>query len=463
VTDSRLPVVVVGGGISGLTAAFGLVRRGVRPVIVMEADERFGGKIRTETIDGVPVDAGPDSFLAREPWGVELCESIGLSGELRSPAVFGACIWIHGKLKPLPAGFAFGMPASPLSALRAGILSPLGAARAATDLVLPGPLEGPDVAVGAFVRRRFGPQVLERLVDPLLAGTRAGDPATMSLAVAAPQIDHLARSHRSLVLGLRKARRSGFLETGPPPFLTVAGGLERLVGRLVERLRPEAELILSAPARKIVSSGEGIDVATDDGTISAARVVVTTPPFVTASLLEETAEESSRELAAIPYASAVTATFVFPPDSFVPPPGTSGLLVPSTEGRTMAAATWYSAKWPHAAPPDGRQIVKCFAGRGSNDPAAEEDDPVLTNELENDFAEAVGSSHRSLASHLTRWPRALPEYEVGHAERIARIEAGLEHLPEVVLAGSGYGGSGLPDCIRRASIAAEIVASSRDG
>ena len=260
-SGSRRPVVVIGGGISGLTAAFELVRRGVRPVIVLEADERFGGKIRTEMIDGITVDVGPDSFLAREPWGVELCEKIGLAGELRSPAVFGACIWTGGKLKPLPPGFAFGMPASPLSALRAGLLSPLGAARAAADLFLPGPLEGPDVAIGEFVRRRFGSQVLERLVDPLLAGTRAGDPARMSLAVAAPQIDDLARRHRSLILGLRTARRSGALETGPPPFLTVAGGLERLVRRLVERLQPDAELMSSSAAFKINEARSGITSA----------------------------------------------------------------------------------------------------------------------------------------------------------------------------------------------------------
>jgi protoporphyrinogen/coproporphyrinogen III oxidase len=466
VNGSGRPVVVIGGGISGLTTAFELVHRGVAPLLVLEAAERFGGKIRTETIDGIPVDVGPDSFLAREPWGVDLCERLGLAGELRSPGVFGAAVWSRGKLRPLPSGFAFGMPASPVSALRTGLLSPLGAARAAADFFRFRPLRGPDVAIGPFVRRRFGSQVLERLVDPLLAGTRAGDPARMSLEVGAPQIDAVARSNRSLILGLREARRRGVLETGAPPFLTIAAGLERLTGRLVERLQGAAELMLSTPVSKITSrerradrSG-GLDVVTDQGTIPAGRVVVTTPPFVTARLIEEVAEESGSELASIPYASAATSTFVFPPGSFEAPPATSGLLVPSVEAKTMAAATWYSIKWPHAAPDDGRQIVKCFAGRSTHDPAVSLEDETLTKELLRDLTDALGVSQAPLASHLTRWPRALPEYEVGHAERIARIEAGLRHLPEVVLAGSGYGGSGLPDCIRRASIAAELVGSS---
>ncbi|HYP22372.1 MAG TPA: protoporphyrinogen oxidase, partial [Actinomycetota bacterium] len=195
-------VAVVGGGITGLVAARELDRAGA-DVVVLEAADDAGGKIVTKTLEGVAVEGGPDSFLVRDPWPVELCRAIGLGNDLIKPAVFGGLVWSRGRLHPLPRGLVLGIPTLPVKMARGGLLSFRGSLRGVGDLFNSKPLTGKDVSVGALVRHRLGDEVLERLVDPLLAGTRAGDADEMSLAAAAPELDTIARRHRSLVLGLR--------------------------------------------------------------------------------------------------------------------------------------------------------------------------------------------------------------------------------------------------------------------
>lgn len=450
------PVAVVGGGITGLAAAHGLAGRGLR-VVVFESAERWGGVVATRALGEVLVEEGPDSFLDRDPAARSLCEAVGLGDELVAPAAFGAVVWSRGRLHAVPAGFPHGLPISPWAAWRSGILSPLGAGRAAADFLLPGPLRGPDISVGAFVRRRFGRATLAQLVDPLLAGTRAGEAEDMSLAAALPQVDSLARRHRSVIRGLRHARRSGALESGPPPFLTVRGGLGRLVEHLVRDLEGRAELHAATTVERLEPVRGGFVVhLLGGGKARVAGVILAVPAHRASGLLEETSPAAAAELAAIAHASVAVATLVYPPGTFDPPAGTSGMLVAGGQGRTLSACSWVSTKWPHSAP-GGETVIRAFAGRAGRHPALDLDDGRLTARLASDLRDALGIATPPARASVTRWEKGLPQYAVGHLERVARIEGALARWPRLALAGASYRGSGLPDCIRQARAAAERI------
>ncbi|CAN5539221.1 protoporphyrinogen oxidase [soil metagenome] len=453
----RRRVIVVGGGIAGLAAAHRL--KDHADVVLIERTEHPGGKFATIEVEGVTFESGPDSFVAREPHVEELASAVGLGDELIPPALFGAHIWSDGKLKRVPADFVFGMPSSPLAALRSGMLSPKGAARAAADLVLPGPLSGPDISIGDFVRRRFGSEVLDRLVDPLLAGTRAGRASDISLAAAVPQIDGLARRHRSLAVGLARTKRAGTRVGGPPPFLAPRSGMRSLIEALVDELSSSAEIRTSAVARRIERRDDGYRVQLEgDSSIEGHALVLAVPAFVASDLLGKLNPLAAGELAGIDYASVATACFIWPPGSVDIPPDASGLLVPSREGRTLAAATWFSQKWPHLAPADGRVVVKAFAGRAAGDAEAGLSDDRLLAALLDDLTAAIDVRARPLAAHVTRWPRALPQYAVGHLDRIGRIEEALRSTPGIHLAGAAYGGTGISDTVKNAQLAADRIA-----
>lgn len=453
----RATVAVVGGGISGLVAADLLSQKG-HHVVLLEADGRLGGKIHTEEHDGVTVEAGADSFLAREPWAVDLCIELGLDDGLAPPAIFGAQVWTPAGLRKLPSDFVFGMPSSPVRALRSGILSPKGALRASEDLFLPGPLTGPDVSIGSFVRRRFGTEVLERLVDPLLAGTRAGRADELSLAAAAPQIDALARKHRSLILGLRSARHHRLLATGAPPFLAPKEGMQTIVDRLHRRLERRADVRTSTPVERLEGAGNGCYVLhlKGQGSIGADAVVVAAPAYSAAEILKIVNSSAAGELARIDYASVVSITLIYDSSEAISPEG-SGLLVPSSAGKTLAACSWYSKKWRHRFSGDGRLVVRCFVGRAAGDVATELPDDELIARITTELGEAVGVGRDPEGWRITRWKRAMPQYSVGHGGLIERIEHELRRTPGIALAGAGYRGSGIPDCIKSAHAAARSV------
>ena len=453
-------VAVLGGGVTGLAAANALSRDGGVRVTLLEARATMGGIVRTDSIEGVPVEAGPDAFLAREPVQ-KLCAEVGLEGELVEPAVFGAYLWSRGRLRKLvPGRIVLGLPASPLAAVGAGLLSAPGALRCLADFLLPGPLEGPDVSVASVVRRRLGREVLERLVDPMMAGRRAGRTEDMSLAAADAELDALARRHRSLLLGLRKLRRRGELQAGPPLFRAPAGGLGRLVGALTRRLEGRVELRTNAPVETLVPGvGTPYVVSLTSGeNLGADAVLCCLPAFAAAEVLEALNEPAARDLRAIPYADTAVGTFVYPPrgSPSLPPDG-SGFLVPAAEQRTVAACTWYSQKWPAARPADGGVVLRAFVGRGGRDPVLDFGDEGLLGAVAADLRNALGLSVPPRTSRLARWDGSLPEYRVGHAMRVSRIEAALEQTPGVVLAGAAYRGSGIPDCVQGAEAAARRI------
>ena len=445
-------VAVVGGGITGLAAAHRLAQAGAE-VVVVESSERLGGKIWTQRNDEVVSEAGPDSFLDREPWATSLCRELGLGPELVAPAHFGALIWTGKRLGQLPAGFPHGIPASPYRAWRSGLLSAPGALRAYGDLFQPRRLSGPDLSVASFVVRRFGPEVLEALVDPVLAGTRAGEAEFLSLAAATPPVNSLARKHRSLILGLRSQPQSG-----PPPFLGIRGGMDRLVERLAGVLEGRARLLTGTKAHRLSSSSRGFELRLEPGApIEAEAVILAVPGYAAAGLVTELSPRAAALLKRIEHATVVSATLAFQPGAWAPPPDTSGLLVSRNAGRLLAACSWSSHKWPESAPADGSVVVRCFAGRAGRHPALSASDQELTGRLAEDLRQVVGLDAPLAHGRITRWERGLPEYRVGHLELVAAAERALAGHSRVALAGSSYRGSGLPDCIRQGQEAAEQV------
>ena len=449
---------VVGGGIAGLAAAHELSRRGA-PVVLFEASERLGGKIRTTELEGVRVEEGPDSFVARDRAAAELCEELGLGDELVEPAEFGAYVWLGDRLRRIPPGFVLGLPASPLGLVRSRILSPQGSLRALGDLVIPGRLRGPDVSVGSFVTRRFGAEVLERLVDPILAGTRAGRVTDISLAAAAPQIDAVARSHRSVLLGL--ARNQGSTDGTVPPFLGLRSGMQSFVERLERHLTGAVEIHTGTAVEAIASDMGGYRIQHAAGETSVRGVVIATPAFAAAGIIAGLSPEAAAELHGIRYSSVAIANLVYPPGAGRLPRHGSGILVPSSQGRTLAGCTWTSRKWPHLAPPDGGLSIRCFVGRGDHEAALDLDDANLVQVVHGELAAALGLTESPRAWRVTRWERAIPQYAVGHRERMEVIETALLGWPAVALAGAAYRGSGITDCIVQGRDAAGRVLEDR--
>jgi oxygen-dependent protoporphyrinogen oxidase len=450
-------VAVIGGGITGLAAARALAgASGDVHVTLLEREPRLGGKILTEHADGITYEAGPDAFVARDPAIMRLCSDLGLGEELIPPAIFGAHIWSGGKLKELPSGWAFGLPAS-AGALISSRLLPLDTKiRALWDLAAPGKLTSDDISIGDLVRRRFGGQILERVVDPVLAGSRAGTVDDISLAAASPQLDAVARSTASITRGLGKARREGKVPQGPPPFFGVAGGMQGLVDRMKHSM-PGVTLMTGTAATRVEGSGPGYQIHLDDGsTIGADAAVIATPAFEAAGLLESVDPETARQLYRIQYASSAVAVLVYEGGHDKIPETGSGFLVPSKDHKVLSACTWFSKKWPTAAL-DDRLVLRCFVGRSGRDAALALDDASLLGLIDVEVRDALKLTTALQSSRLYRWDRGLPHYRVGHLQLIEKIDAALAAAPGIALAGAGYHGSGLPDCVRQGEAAAERV------
>ncbi|MGH2730390.1 MAG: protoporphyrinogen oxidase [Actinomycetota bacterium] len=452
----RPTVAVIGGGITGLTAAHLLASAPVAPrVVLLEATSRLGGKLRTEAVDGVTVEAGADWFVTTPPWAVDLSRTFELS--LVEPAVAGAYIWARGRLRPLPEGFVRGIPTSPLAAVRSGVLSARGAGRALRDLLNVRPLTGADLSVGAFVRRRFGSEVAERLVDPVVAAARAGAIDELSLKDATPDLDDIARSHRSVILGLRALRRRAPQEA--PRFLGIEGGMSLLIDGLAARL-DAVEVRMGAAVRGLRRSDTGYELRLADDTIAADAVVLAVPAFAAAEIVASLSTHAADELRRIDYADSAVVALTYPPDAGRRLERGSGWLVPTREHKTLTAGAFYSAKWPRAAPADGGLVLRCFVGRGGRVPALDLDDHELISLVAREVAFVTGNSGQPRAAGVFRWDAGLPVYRMGHRERVERIEKELAPLPSLALAGAGYRGSGIPDCIRQGEEAARRVLSS---
>jgi oxygen-dependent protoporphyrinogen oxidase len=468
--DHTRRVVVVGAGITGLTAAFTLAtrHRDVH-VTLVEASDRVGGKVLTTPFAGRPVDCGADAFLVRVPEAVELCDELGLSGVLTSPVERSASVWSRGALRRLPSGLVLGVPTD-LDALGAsGIVSGAGVARAAEDLDRTRWTEGEppddpegtgDRSVGDLVRERLGDEVFERLVAPLISGINAGDADHLSVAAGAGQLAAAARRRPSLLAGLREQQQAAHTDPSAPVFSGIPVGTQTLTDLLFARLAAAGVPVhLRCPVSALEAANGGWRVHTAAGALAADRVVLATPAPVGARLLEPVVPDVATELGDLRYASVAMVTLAVPRAAVGHALDGSGFLVGSTDRLPfLTACSWASAKWAHLADPEVA-ILRVSAGRFGDTAALELGDDDLVEALTADLATTVGLAAPPVESRVTRWIDGLPQFPPGHLGRVRAWRAGVHaDAPGVVLAGAAYDGLGLPACIRQGRAAARDVA-----
>jgi oxygen-dependent protoporphyrinogen oxidase len=453
-TGRRPHVVVVGGGIAGLAAAHRLVSRGAEvEVTLLESDQRLGGKIRTEHFAGRPLDVGAEALLARVPAGIDLCREVGLGDALVAPVTDQAYVWTD-RLRPLPPRLMAGVPGAGGALVRSGILSPAALARAGLDLVLPARPPEQDVSIGSVVRRRLGGQVLERLVDPLLGGIHAGSCDDLSMRATAPQLQAaLGRGH-GLVRGLRALSAGAKSAPAAAVFLTLRGGLQDMVSALGESLGSVDVRTGTAVAGLERAGAAGLRLTLAGGEhLDADRVILAVPAFAACELLERECPEAAEEMRAIRYASVATIALSYPPSALEGFPPGSGFLVSRGRGSTITACTWSSQKWAQLT--GDSLLLKCSVGHAGDRTALDLDDERLLAAIRSDLSQAMGLDAEPLEHRVFRFERALPQYAVGHLERMTRIEQALDRAAGVSVCGAAYRGVGVASCIRDGQSAAD--------
>ncbi len=448
-------VAVIGAGLSGLVAARQLAASGAQ-VTVLEAAARIGGQLRAATVAGHRVDVGAESVFTAAPGPLHLIEELGLEEELVGANRATTWIWTERGLRPLPDGFTPAGPSRLGPVLRSRVLSPLGMLRAGMEPFLPAARSGNDVAVGAELQRRFGREVVDRLVDPLLGGLHAGDVRTLSLQAATPQLAALTAKHRSLLLRRRPAPSTG------PAFVTLASGMGTMTDRLAASL-PDIEVRLGTRVSAVTREGGRLRLSIDgQRCVDVDGVVVATSAVVARELLSEGSPAAAAALGQLRAASVVVAALAYPTraNEVAAIAGGTGILVPSTSPRLLKAATFLSTKWPHHAGAD-HVLIRASAGRAGDDRAIELDDGPLVDRLHRELAEATGLDVEPVDVTVQRWPRTMPQLEVGHHQRLATIRSALARdLPGVVVAGAPYHGPGLSSCLRSASGAAMTLTTA---
>jgi oxygen-dependent protoporphyrinogen oxidase len=530
----RYHVVVIGGGIAGLGAAWHLTRGGGDrvEVTVLEGARRVGGKLYASEVAGVEVDAGAEALLARRPEGKELVRQVGLGDELVDPGTLKSGIWSRGAIRDLPKGHVMGVPTDLAALAASGILSPGGLARASLDQVLPATLVTTDVSVAAYVRARMGGEVVDRLVEPLLGGVYAGRAETLSLDATMPHIAAAARSERSLLAAARAigagsgtggaskagagegkhgaggasggkggasagsagsadgsasagAARGGVAgsgavgspSTGPagsgaagggsagPVFTTLRGGL----GRLPEAVAAAsgATIRTGVMVRELTRVGDRWRLVTGSArepeVVEADAVVVAVPAAPAARLFSAEVPKAAAELARVEYAGMAIVTLAYPVAAFPEAPSGSGYLVPPSAGRAVKAVTFSSVKWPHLARAAGDMvIVRCSIGRIGEEHLLQRDDAELVASAAAELAEVTGVRGMPADSRVTRWGGALPQYDVGHLDRVARVRAAVAMVPGLAVCGAAYDGVGVPACLATARTAAARILDHLD-
>ncbi|MGV8909955.1 MAG: protoporphyrinogen oxidase [Propionicimonas sp.] len=446
-------LLVVGGGITGLAAAWEAVRgrTGQEPVevLLLEATDRFGGKIRTESTEGLLIEHGPDSFVSYRPAALHLADELGIGGDvIATSGTRTVHLRARGRLRPIPAGMGMVLPSRLWPFVTTGILSPADKLRAGLDLLLPRQLvAGKDVAIGAFLRARLGGGIVRRFADPMIGGIYGAGVDELSLDAVLPSLRADEAAHRSLmvaaVLQGRKARAGG---RGPgSPFRTFTGGLGSLVDALVEQLLAAgADLRLDTRVKELRASGTGAEAILEDGTVETVDAVVLAGGVASsAALLAKAAPGSAAAVSRVPLASSSVVTLAYAAAAFDGPMTSHGWL--EADPAPISGITVSSAKWDGRAP-DDIVLIRAFVPERLG-PIAAADDAELQGSVIRHLATVLGTKQQPVLVRIARWPAMMPKYVVGHLHTVAAAEAGLAHLPTWRLAGSALRGVGVPDCI----------------
>ena len=455
-------VSIIGGGISGLSAAYFLEKEaaqaGVEIAInLFEARNRLGGVIVTEQRGEYLVEGGPESFLAVKTAAADLCRELGLGDQLlpSNDALRKTFVLQAGRLRELPEGLLFVVPSRIWPLFASDLLSWTAKLRLVTTPLRPSPRMGDeDVSVAEFLRRRFGSEVLERLAEPLLAAVYGADVDRLSARAALPQLVALEEKYGSLWKGLRAAAAAGRNRTKGSLFITLRDGVGKLIETLPARLR-RTTVHTETMATRVRRSEDGQGITVESGTdkTAADALIVATPAHSAAQLLREMDHGLAGQLEMIRYHSSLIVAFGFDRTAFRTQPEGFGFVVPRSEGRRLVALTWVSTKFEFRSSAD-QVLVRCFLG-GARDPqaAALTDDQLVAVSLR-ELNEICGESLRPSFHRVYRWTVSMPEYGLGHLERLQEIESRVAEQPGLFLAGNGYRGVGIPDCIQSGERAA---------
>jgi oxygen-dependent protoporphyrinogen oxidase len=464
--DDAIPhVVVVGGGITGLAAAFFLKDQQVR-VTVLEGSPRLGGKLHASDVAGVAMDEGAEALLARRPEGIELIKAVGLGDDLVPAGVTSSAIYTRGALRSLPRRQFLGVPADLDELAATGVVSPEGVARARDEHAHKA--EDRDVSVTEYIGSRLGVEIVDRLVDPLLGGVYAGRSEDLSFQATLAPLAAAARGHATLTGAATSLLPAAGDSSKPSPdaapakpapvFVSLTTG----IGALPEAVAKAsgADVRVNAMTRELRRTETGwrltIGSAADPEYLDADAVILALPAAPAARLLQDAAGEAAAQLKQIPYASMAIVTLAFRAEDF-PAQQRSGYLVPAVDGRAVKAATFSTLKWPHLAAQAPVHVVRCSLGRSGDVAVLQRDDADLAALAEAELADAIGISARSVEQRVTRWGGGLPQYNVGHLDRIAAIRAAVAKQPGLAVAGAAYDGVGIPACIATAKTAAAQV------
>jgi len=459
-------IIVIGGGIAGLSAAY-YAKKNIpdATITVVESDSRWGGKITTDRVsfdDGqFIIEGGPDTFLASKPWGVALCKELGLSERLNgtNPNQKNTYVLNKGRLLPLPDGLAMMIPTNVEAILKTRLVSWFGKARMGFDFVQPAKAVNGDESLGTFVSRRLGREAYENLIEPLMSGIYAGDGDQLSLASTFPYLRDLETKYGSLARGALKMRAQSngkAVQGSRSAFLTPTTGLAEIVEALVKHLQSnDVSLRLSTSVSKISKIDSRYIVKLEDNSsFEFDSVILATPAYVSGTLLDSLDPELASTLKSIPYASTATVSLAYRQSDLPRPLDGYGYVIPRREGRKALACTWTSTKFPHRAP-EGYALIRVFVGRAGQDiPWSENELLELAHE---ELKLTLGITAEPLLARVFMWDKAMPQYNLGHPEILKRIDAALENLPGLALAGNGYRGIGIPDCIHSGEMAVERV------
>ncbi len=443
-------VVVIGGGITGLVAAREASEAGA--TVTLLEPGRLGGKVQTSAFDNGMLDEAADAFLARVPEGIELCEQLGLAGQLVTPTERRAHVFSHGALRRLPDAQLLGVPTDLDELAASGIVSPDGIAAARRDLEEPLVAPTTDITIGSLMRQRLGDEVAERLVDPLVGGINAGDTDALSLAATVPQLDAAARSGAASLIEACRAQLDAAPDRRAPVFFAPRDGMGALTAALVADLSRRGVTLHTSSAHSIEPCGLGWRVLVEGDSLDADAVVVATPAPIAAAILREGSARVATLLAAIPYASVAIVSIAVDRDGIDRELNGSGFLVPRPEGLAVTACSWTSAKWPHLGG-DTTVWLRASVGRDGAIPTGPLEAQVLT-----DLRHTMALRGRPREVRVSEWPSSFPQYRLGHLARVEAIDAGLRAtMPTVAVAGAALRGLGVPACIRQGRAAAQRV------
>jgi oxygen-dependent protoporphyrinogen oxidase len=463
--------VVIGGGLSGLAAAHRIHERRDslrRPleIVVLEAKDRLGGVISTDRADGFTIERGPDSFITNKPWGIDVCQRLGLSGQLieTDPSHRRSFVVRKGQLAPVPEGFVLMAPHRIVPILTTPVLSWRGKLRVLMELVVPRREQVAEESLASFVRRRLGKEALERLVQPLVGGIYTGDPNDLSLKATLPQYLAMEREHGSLIRAAWRQRSfhgdQVRLASGARfgMFVSLADGMDALPRALTNAL-PASSVRTSTAVRRLSRNGSSspwLVELLDGPPLEADVVIITTEAHAIARMIDAQDPSLALQLRAIPYASSVIVNVAYRRDQVQHPLDGFGAVVPAVEGRSILAVSFSSTKFPCRAPA-GTALLRVFIGGATQPELFDLDDDSLIDLVARELGDLIGVQGKPLLVQIARHPRAMPQYILGHLERVEAIRRRLARHPRLFLTGIAFDGVGIPDCVHAAEATADAV------